>query len=290
MKQIVVISGKGGTGKTVITASFAALAEHKVLADCDVDAADLHLLLDPRIQERHVFKSGVTAVLHRDRCTQCGLCKTLCRFDAIGDDFVIDPVSCEGCAFCSFACPHKAIEMKENIAGEWFSSHTRFGPMIHARLGIAQENSGKLVSLVRKKAKEKAEQIGADWVIIDGSPGIGCPVIASLSGVDCALVVTEPTLSGLHDASRVIDMARHFNIPPRVVVNKYNLNIDMSERIEEYCRRHDVPFIGKIRFDKTVVNAMVQGKTIVEYSEGDTARGIKEIWDQLQKEVVNGKH
>ncbi|MBN2483964.1 MAG: ATP-binding protein [Candidatus Omnitrophica bacterium] len=289
MKQIVVISGKGGTGKTVITASFAALAENKVMADCDVDAADLHLLLDPRIEERHDFKSGVTAVIHKDKCTQCGLCRTLCRFDAIGDDLTIDPVSCEGCAFCSFACPSKAIEMKENTAGEWFSSQTRFGPMIHAKLGIAQENSGKLVSLVRKKAKEKAEHIGADWVIIDGSPGIGCPVIASLSGVDCALVVTEPTLSGLHDASRVIDMARHFQIPVFLVVNKYDLNIEMTGKIEEYCRKEKVPFIGKIGFDKTVVEAMVRGKTVIEYSDGEITQRMEDIWSRLQKEVSYGK-
>jgi len=297
MKQIVVISGKGGTGKTVITASFAALAENKVMADCDVDAADLHLLLKPEIKEKHEFISGKTAVIHQDDCVQCGICRKLCRFEAISvckdketkkDTFIIDPVSCEGCAFCSFACPQKAIEMKENLAGEWFSSQTRFGPMIHAKLGIAEENSGKLVSLVRKKAQEKAENIGADWVIIDGSPGIGCPVIASLSGADCALVVTEPTLSGLHDAKRVIDMARHFKIEALLVVNKYDLNIDMTGKIEEYCSEEKVPFIGKIGFDKTIVKAMVQGKTIIEYSQGETSQRVKEIWTRLQKEVGNG--
>ncbi|MFH1505297.1 MAG: P-loop NTPase [Candidatus Omnitrophota bacterium] len=285
MKQIVVISGKGGTGKTVLTASFAALAKNAVFADCDVDAADLHLLLKPKIKERCKFKSGQTAVINFDKCIQCGLCRELCRFEAVTNNFAIDSVSCEGCAFCSFACPQNAIEMKENIAGEWFSSQTRFGPMIHAKLGIAEENSGKLVSLVRKKAKEKAENIGADWIIIDGSPGIGCPVIASLSGADCALVVTEPTLSGLHDAIRVIDMARHFRVPVLLLVNKYDLNVNITEQIEEYCHKEKVPFIGKIGFDKIVVKAMVQGKTLIEYSQGKTTRQVRKIWNRLRKEA-----
>ncbi|MDP8289641.1 MAG: ATP-binding protein [Candidatus Susulua stagnicola] len=287
MKQIVIISGKGGTGKTVITASFAALAKNSVFADCDVDAADLHLLLTPKIKERNDFCSGVSAFIDKNKCNQCGLCVKLCRFDAISSDFIIDPVSCEGCSFCGFACPQKAIEMKENLAGEWFISDTRFGPMAHAKLGVAEENSGKLVALVRKKAKEIAEEINADWVIIDGSPGIGCPVIASVSGVDCALVVTEPTLSGLHDAKRVIEMARHFKIPVLLVVNKYDLNIDMTEKIEEYCNEEKVPFIGKIGFDKTIVKAMVEGKTIIEYSEGKSSKQIKEIWNKL-KVVLGG--
>ncbi len=193
MKQIVVISGKGGTGKTVITASLAALARSKVMADCDVDAADLHLLLNPKIKEKHEFRSGKTAIIDKKLCQQCGKCIAACRFNAISEDFTVDPVSCEGCGFCSHICPAEAIEMRENISGEWFISDTRFGPLVHARLGIAEENSGKLVTLVRQKAKESAENRGLDWVIIDGAPGIGCPVIASLSGVDCALVVTEPT-------------------------------------------------------------------------------------------------
>ena len=296
MKQIVVISGKGGTGKTVITAGFAALAKNKVMADCDVDAADLHLLLTPRIKERHEFKSGVTAFIDKDKCNQCGLCRKLCRFYAIGGpasggeavsgDFIVDPVSCEGCAFCGFACPQKAIEMRGNLAGEWFISDTRFGPMVHAKLGVAEENSGKLVSLVRKKAKEIAQEINADWIIVDGSPGIGCPVIASISGVNCALIVTEPTLSGLHDAARVIDVARHFKVPVKLIINKCDLNIDMTEKIEQYCKEKEVQIIGKLGFDKKIVKAMVEGKTIIEYSDGKTAGRIKEIWTKLQKEIL----
>ncbi|MCP4651874.1 MAG: (4Fe-4S)-binding protein [Candidatus Omnitrophica bacterium] len=288
MKQIVVISGKGGTGKTVITASFAALAKNKVMADCDVDAADLHLLLTPKIKEKYDFRSGVTAVVDKNKCIQCGLCRKLCRFSAVNSDFTIDSVSCEGCSFCGFACPQNAIEMRENLAGEWFISATRFGPMVHAKLGVAEENSGKLVSLVRKNAKEIAEKIGADWIVIDGSPGIGCPVIASISGVDCALVVTEPTLSGLHDAARVIDVTRHFKVPVKLVINKYDLNLDMTEQIELYCQEKEVPVIGKLGFDKAIIKAMVENKTIVEYSQGKSSKTIKNIWLRLQKEVNNG--
>jgi len=286
MKQIVVISGKGGTGKTILTASFAALAKNKVMADCDVDAADLHLLPAPDIKERQMFKSGHTAVIDKNICIECGKCRELCRFDAISEDFIVDPVSCEGCAFCSNICPVGAIKMEENTTGEWFVSDTRFGPMVHAKLGIAEENSGKLVSLVRNKARDIAEENGADWVIIDGSPGIGCPVIASISGVDCALVVTEPTMSGLHDADRVIQVAKHFKVPVKLVINKYDLNEDMSEQIENYCIEKNVELSGKIGFDENIVKAMVEGKTIIEYSDGKTTNLIKGIWEKLSRVLV----
>jgi MinD superfamily P-loop ATPase len=282
MKQIVIISGKGGTGKTVITGALAALAKNKVLADCDVDAADLHLLLQPQVKETHDFKSGLSAVINKESCHQCGECLLACRFAAISGDFVIDPIACEGCGFCSHICPVNAIKMKENLAGEWFISDTRFGPMVHAKLGIAEENSGKLVSLVRKKAKELAEKGNYDWVIIDGAPGIGCPVIASLSGIDCAVVVTEPTLSGLHDALRVIEVTSHFGVPSRLVINKYDLNINMSKTIEDHCRDNDIPLIGKIGFDKAVVEAMVEGKTIIEYKDNKVKEEIVNIWEKLQ--------
>jgi len=287
MKQIVVISGKGGTGKTIITASFAALAKNKVMADCDVDAADLHLLLAPKIKERYEFKSGKTAKIDKKLCQQCGECITICRFDAINEDFTVDPVSCEGCGFCSFVCPAEAIKMEENMSGEWFISETRFGPMIHAKLGIAEENSGKLVVLVKQRAKELAEKQNFDWVIIDGAPGIGCPVIASLSGIDCALVVTEPTLSGLHDADRVISVARHFKAPVKLVINKYDLNIDMTERLEKYCQNNNIELLGKVSFDESIVKAMVDGKTIIEYPGGSgKAKGeISEIWSRLQRKM-----
>lgn len=287
MKQIVIISGKGGTGKTVTTASLAALANSKVMADCDVDAADLHILLSPDIRERHEFKSGKTAVIDPGLCLGCGKCRKLCRFSAISPEFKVDPVACEGCSFCSFICPTGAITMEENSTGEWYVSDTRFGPMVHAKLGIAEENSGKLVSLVRNKAKDLAEKRGLDWVIIDGSPGIGCPVIASISGVDLALIVTEPTMSGLHDADRVIKVTRYFNIPVKLVINKFDLNEEMSGKIEQYCDENNVEVCGKIPFDRDVVRAMVEKKTIVEFSDGKASREIKRIWGKLNNENVS---
>jgi len=285
VRQIVIISGKGGTGKTVITGAFATLAKNKVMADCDVDAADLHLLLEPSIKERHEFRSGKTAVIDKEKCVNCGKCVEVCRFNAVSGDFTIDGVSCEGCAFCSFACPVGAIKMEENISGEWFISDTRFGPMVHAKLGIAEENSGKLVSLVRKQAKNLADKEQADWVIIDGAPGIGCPVIASLSGIDCAVVVTEPTISGLHDADRVIQVTKHFGILAKLIVNKYDLNLEMTEKIGQYCKDNNIDLIGKISFDKSVVEAMVLGKTIVEYISGKAKEEIERAWQVLQEKL-----
>lgn len=281
MKQIAVISGKGGTGKTVVTASLAALAKKKVMVDCDVDAADLHLLLHPDIKERHEFRSGQTAVIDKKLCNKCGKCISVCRFKAIKPDFSIEQFSCEGCALCGRVCPYNAIRMEENIAGEWFVSDTKYGPFVHAKLGIAEENSGKLVAKIRQVAKELAEKRNFDYVIIDGPPGIGCPVIASLSGVDCALIVTEPTLSGLHDAGRVMETAKHFNIPVKLVVNKYDLNPAMTDKIEEFCFKHGVPLIGKIVFDKAVVEALVAGKTIIEYAECAAGDEIRKIWESL---------
>jgi len=290
MKQIVIISGKGGTGKTVITGAFAALAKNKVMADCDVDAADLHLLLQPDIKECHEFRSGKTAVIDKEKCVKCGKCIEVCRFSAIDEDFNIDGVSCEGCAFCSFICPEAAIRMEENVSGEWFISDTRFGPMVHAKLGVAEENSGKLVSLVKQKAKELALKNNSDWVIIDGAPGMGCPVIASLSGIDCAVVVTEPTLSGLHDADRVINVAKHFGILTKLIVNKYDLNIDMTAKIEQYCKDNDIDLIGKIPFDKSIVEAMICGKTIIEHMSGKAKEEITDAWHVLQDKLCHDKN
>ena len=282
MKQIVVISGKGGTGKTIVTGAFAALAKNKVMVDCDVDAADLHLLLAPDIKERHDFRSGLSAFIDKDKCIECGKCRDICRFRAIPNDFVIDSVACEGCAFCSYICPVNAIEMKENLAGQWFISDTRFGPMVHAKLGIAEENSGKLVSLVRKQAKELAEKNHCDWVLVDGAPGTGCPVIASLSGIDYAVVVTEPTLSGLHDALRVIEVTKHFNVSSKLIINKYDLNTDMSDKIEKHCNENGIELIGRISFNKSVVSAMVEGKTIMEYEDSSVKDEIQDIWGKLK--------
>lgn len=283
MRQIVIISGKGGTGKTILTASLAALAQKKVMADCDVDAADLHLLLTPEIRGKEEFKSGRTAVINKELCTSCGLCRDLCRFDAIDQDLTVNHISCEGCAFCSRICPAGAIEMKENVTGEWYVSDTRFGEMVHARLGAAEENSGKLVSLVRTKAREIAESKNYDYVIIDGSPGIGCPVIASISGADLALVVTEPTMSGLHDADRVIKVARHFGVTVNIVINKWDLNPDMAKEIERYCLKNDITLAGRIGFDKKIVEAMVDKKTAVEGAGQETKDALACIWEKLKK-------
>lgn len=286
MKEVVIISGKGGTGKTIIAGAFAALAKGKVLADCDVDAADLHLLLDPKTEESHTFKSGVTAFTHKKYCEGCGACSMVCRFEAVRKDFSIDPVSCEGCGFCSLVCPKNAIEMKLNTSGEWFISQTRFGPMVHARLGIAEENSGKLVSLVRKKAREIASDRNFDLIIIDGSPGMSCPVIASITGAYCAVVVIEPTLSGLHDAERVIDVAGHFDIPVKVIINKYDLNYDITKKIEEWSKSRDIEILGKVVFSKTVVESVVRGKTIIEYSNSKVAGTLIKIWKKLEGELA----
>jgi len=284
MKEVVVLSGKGGTGKTSIVGSFAALEKNKVLADCDVDAADLHLLLQPTIREEHEFWSGQVAAIDEEKCTRCGLCEELCRFDAIRD-FQVDAVSCEGCGFCSHICPAEAITMKENLAGRWSVSDTRYGPLVHARLGIAQENSGKLVATVRKQAREIAENLGSDYIIGDGPPGIGCPVISSLSGADLALLVTEPTLSGQHDLERVLGVCNHFKVPVIVCINKYDINEDNSHQIEGSCLSQGVEVAARIPFDNAVTEAMVQGVPLVEYSHSAVSQQIEILWDTVTQMV-----
>jgi MinD superfamily P-loop ATPase len=286
MKEVVILSGKGGTGKTSIVGSFAALAQSKVLADCDVDAADLHLLLSPSIKQENEFWSGQVAFIDEEKCTQCGLCQNICRFDAI-DDFKVDPISCEGCGFCSHICPVEAITMKESLSGHWFISDTKYGHLVHARLGIAQENSGKLVALVRQHAKQIAERDGLDYIISDGPPGIGCPVISSLSGANLALLVTEPTLSGIHDLERVLGVCRHFGIPALVCVNKYDLNEDNTRQIENYCLNQGVQVAAKIPFNNVVTEALVQGLPVVEYSQGEVTQEIKSLW-QTVTETLSG--
>ncbi|MDZ7262154.1 MAG: ATP-binding protein [candidate division KSB1 bacterium] len=282
MKELVIISGKGGTGKTSLAASFAALAQNKVLADCDVDAADLHLILAPNIQHREDFYGGKKAFINQDKCTECGKCLEVCRFEAISADFVVDPISCEGCGVCVYFCPVQAIDFNENRSGERFISETRFGPMVHARLGVAEENSGKLVTLVRRQARLIAEKYGKELIIVDGAPGVGCPVIASITGADAVLVVTEPTLSGVHDLERVVSLAAgHFNIKTFVCVNKYDLNLAMTDRIEAYCRDKAIYFAGRIPYDDVVTEAMIHGKSVVEYSAGRTVEAIKKIWESM---------
>lgn len=282
MKEIVIISGKGGTGKTTITAAFAALAKNKVMADCDVDAADLHLILSPEIQHEEDFYSGKTAYIRKNDCIECGKCVEVCQFAAISPDFVVDPVACEGCGVCVYFCPVDAIDFNENLSGQWFISNTRFGPMVHARLGIAEENSGKLVTLVRRQAKLLAEEQKAGYIIVDGAPGIGCPVISSITGANAVLVVTEPTLSGRHDLERVVSLAAdHFQIPTFVCVNKFDLNGEMTDQIESFCRDRNIGFVGKIPYDTIVTAAMVLGKTIIEFSDGKISRAIMGVWENM---------
>ena len=251
------------------------------MADCDVDAADLHLILEPRVKLREDFAGGKTASINKDSCTECGKCLEVCRFDAISDDFVVDKISCEGCGVCVYFCPEKAIDFQENTSGEWFISETRFGPMVHARLGIAQENSGKLVTLVRHQARLIAEKEGKDLIIVDGAPGIGCPVISSITGADCVLVVTEPTLSGIHDMERVVSLAAHFGIKTLICVNKFDINPGMTREIEAYCRIKGLGFIGRIHFDTIVTEAMVHRKTVIEYSDGVVTKEIRNIWENI---------
>ncbi|MGD9023120.1 MAG: ATP-binding protein, partial [Deltaproteobacteria bacterium] len=228
MRELVIISGKGGTGKTSLIAAFASLAESKALCDADVDAADLHLLTNPSIKERHDFQGGSTAVIDRDRCTECGLCRDLCRWAAVRETFEVDPIACEGCGVCVYFCPEQAIDFPVKTCGQWFISDTRFGPMVHARLGIAEENSGKLVTLVRREARALAERKMLDLIITDGPPGIGCPVIASIGGASAVLIVAEPSVSGIHDMERVAQLAAHFKVPAMVCVNKFDLNLDQT--------------------------------------------------------------
>jgi MinD superfamily P-loop ATPase len=286
MRQIVVISGKGGTGKTVITASFAVLAKSKVMVDCDVDAADLHLLLHPRILERHEFRSGKTARIDLEKCVECGKCVDLCRFDAISPAFVVDRVSCEGCGLCDRICPAGAVVMEENLSGEWFVSDTAYGPFVHARLGIAEENSGKLVSQVRQVAKEIAEKENLDYVLIDGPPGIGCPVIASLADTDLALIITEPTLSGIHDMSRAADLAGHFDILTGVVINKHDLNPENTTEIEKMCKDRGIEVIGKIPFSEEVSRSIVRAHPLVEISSNAVSREISSVWRRIKVMVT----
>ena len=329
MKEIVIISGKGGTGKTSIVASFTALCGHAVLADCDVDAADLHLVLAPTIRRREEFRCGHEAVIRQENCIACGACLARCRFGAVirfdGKEdqflagaktscdncadgckrscpvkfadileairsaggqqkehaFAIDPTSCEGCGVCVWACPVKAIDFPERLGGEWYVSDTRHGPMVHARLIPGGENSGKLVSKVREVARTLAEERKTDFVLVDGPPGVGCAVIASVSGASLVVVVTEPTLSGAHDMARVLELTRHFNIPAAVCVNKWDLNADMAERIESDARQAGATIAGRVRYDRAVTEAQIRGQAVVELQGTLAGDDIRAVWEQI---------
>ena len=282
MKQIAVLSGKGGTGKTTIAASFAILTKNTIVADCDVDAPDLHMLLHPEIIKTQEFKGAKLAVIDEEKCTKCGLCSEKCRFNAITEDIKIDSISCEGCGVCTIVCPVNAVTLTEQISGNAYISKTKHGFMAHALLNPGGANSGKLVTLVRQNAKILAEKEDSDLIIIDGSPGIGCPVIASVTGVDAGLVVAEPTMSGIHDLKRALQLLTHFNVTPFVCVNMYDINRDNADKIASFCRENSIEAVGKIPFNPVVTEAMVNGKSIVEYApESDVAKEITKMWKKI---------
>ena len=285
MKQITILSGKGGTGKTSFTACFAALSSNAVFADCDVDASNLHLLLNPKVMETMEFKGLKVAEIDPEKCIQCGKCVELCRFNAI-NDYEVDPMHCEGCKVCVVNCPVEAINFVDRICGYAYNSETDYGPMAHARLTPGMENSGKLVTLVRQNAKKIAEEQRKDLVLVDGSPGIGCPVIASIANVDASIVVVEPTLSGIHDLKRALDLLQHFDIIPFVVTNKYDINREHTSDIDDFCEEESILNLGHVPFDLEVTRAMVAGKPIVVYKpESPAAMAIENVWDKLSAQL-----
>lgn len=282
MKQLTIISGKGGTGKTSITASFATLAKNAVMADCDVDAPDVHLLLHPKVIKEQEFIGSKLAVIDETKCTKCGVCRDNCNFGAISSDLKIGAIACEGCGVCKVVCPVGAITLVPRVSGKAFISKTKYNVMSHALLNPGESNSGKLVTLVRQNAKIVAEKEKSDLIIIDGSPGIGCPVIACITGVDATLVVVEPTMSGIHDLERVLRLLDHFHIIPFVCINMYDVNTSNTTKILDFCKKNRVDVVGIVPFSPEVTHAMVAGKTIVEYAPtSGVAEEIKNMWTKL---------
>ena len=261
-REILIISGKGGSGKTTLASSFALLPPEKVIVDADVDAPDLHIILKPRVLEAQRFMGGKVARIDPEKCDGCGICRELCRYDAIGPHFQVDDLACDGCALCYFACPREAVILEEKEAGTWFLSRSRGGPMTHARLYPGEENSGKLVTAIRNRAKELAQEEGYNLVLIDGPPGIGCPVISAMTGVDQVLVVTEPTPSGQHDLGRGVELARHFEARVQVCINQWDINPQRTQEIEAWCRDLGVEVVGRIPFSREVPRLQAQGKAV----------------------------
>jgi len=293
MKQLVILSGKGGTGKTTVAAALAHLASQEmpvVLADADVDAANLELVLDPTKQGEHIFMGGQLAVIDPEKCTACGICAEVCRFDAVipGDEaYRVDSLACEGCASCFYQCPDEAIRMEEQQAGLWFRSDTRFGPLFHAHLFAGQENSGKLVTLVKQQARLRGLDSGAALVVVDGPPGIGCPVISACAGMDLALHVVEPTVSGVHDLERIMGTTDHFGVPSLVAINKADLNLARSEEIIAFCAGQSVEVVGRIPYDDVVTEAMVQGRPVTDYTDGPVTEALKEMWSRMKDLILS---
>jgi MinD superfamily P-loop ATPase len=285
LKQLAIISGKGGTGKTTMAAAFASLAKNKVMVDCDVDAADLHLLLQPKVLTREKYFGGRSPHVDLEKCTRCGLCTEVCRFHAI-DNGRVNPIACEGCGFCSRICPEGAIAMEEAFSGDWFVSDTPYGPFVHARLGIGEENSGKLVTVVRKKAVEIAKEKNLGLILIDGPPGIGCPVTASMTGVDLVLAITEPTLSGIHDLERILKLSDHFKIPSMVCINKFDINLENAQQIASYCGNNGSKIIGKVPYEPRVVEALVQRKTVMDYPCNGVRTIVQQMWEEVEGYLI----
>ncbi len=282
MRQIAVASGKGGTGKTSMVASFASLTK-AVFADCDVDAPNLHLILKPEIMERIPYKGMKVARIDEEKCTECGACQRACRFNAI-ENFKVMEEKCEGCKVCTLVCPVNAISMYERVTGHIYTANTRFGNFVYGLLEAGEEASGKLVAQVRQKAREIAEKKGIDLIIIDSPAGIGCPVIASIGNTDLVIIVAEPTMAAIHDMERILSVAEHFKIRAVVVVNKYDINKEMTEKIERFCKEKDIDIVGKIPFNKKFTEAMVKGLNIVEYDE-NIAELMRKIWNEIENKL-----
>ena len=286
MKELVIVSGKGGTGKTTITASLTALASDPIIADCDVDAPNLHLLLGPDIQFSEEFIESKVAVINPELCTQCGVCESACKFDAISSTFQVDPILCEGCGVCFISCPVNAIEMQERLSGYIYTSKTNYGPMAHALLLPGESNSGKLVTRVRVLASKLAEKHERDLILTDGPPGIACAAIATITGASAGLVVTEPTVPAIHDLKRVLELFQHFRIPVMVLINKADLNIQKSKEITDYCQRNYIPLVGQMDYDLKMYEAVVAGRPIVEYAPSNKlSKALKAIWKRVEKQL-----
>lgn len=287
MKELVIISGKGGTGKTTLTACFAFLAKDNVLADCDVDAADLHILAQPDVLHEEDFRGGVKARIDPAKCVECDRCRQACRYNAISRDFVVSPISCEGCGVCFHLCPEDAVVLEEGVNGRWFISESRFGPMVHAELFPGGENSGKLVALVRNQAKVLARKRGKNLILVDGAPGVGCPVISSVTGASHVIIVTEPSLSGLHDMERALQLVYGFGMSASVIINRFDINLEVTRQIERFSAKARARVLGRIPYDPEVIRAMVKRRCVVENGTGPVGVAVKEIWRTLEADFLS---